>query len=412
VQGKRASTALSLGLAALCVVAFAAPALAAPAAKPRQAAATTNAVLATLTIRTPNVDIKGKKQTSFAKGASGQVLHQGDTLRTDATAGLAEISYTDGSYTRLGPNTEFSITKLSENQGVRQTQGTLTVGSTWNRAAKVAETGSFEVKAGGATAAVEGTLFSVVCTAATSCQFIDLFDPVLVTMGSAQVQLESAKTVTSEQGQLTSVENLTREDLLANLWVAGNIFLDNVLNFGQPTDLPPETAPPADQPPPRPPVGGGEPVVSADAIDVPGQYPPNGVIVVDQPNVQVGDQVAFRGSGCVPGETLSVLFDGGQVGTVPSDGQGNFAGSITIPVGTSPGQHLLTVRGSGCELNTVITVAGAGATRALAFTGSSNHTLTYVLAGFAAVMFGGVLVFGTRRRRAATTSPGARRPSG
>ena len=242
VQGKRVRTALSLGLAALCVAAFAAPALAAPAAKPRQAAATTNAVLATLTIRTPNVDIKGKKKTTFAKGASGQVLHEGDTLRTDATAGLAEISYTDGSYTRLGPNTEFSITKLTESQGVRQTQGTLTVGSTWNRAAKVAETGSFEVTAGGATAAVEGTLFSVVCTVPTSCQFIDLFDPVLVTMGGAQVQLESAKTVTSEQGQLTSVQNLTREDLLANLWVAGNIFLDNVLAFAEPTDLPPATA--------------------------------------------------------------------------------------------------------------------------------------------------------------------------
>ena len=409
VQGKRVSTALSLGLAALCVVAFAAPALAAPAAKPRQATATTNAVLATLTIRTPNVDIKGKKQTTFAKGASGQVLRQGDTLRTDATAGLAEISYTDGSYTRLGPNTEFSITKLSENQGVRQTQGTLTVGSTWNRAAKVAETGSFEVKAGGATAAVEGTLFSVVCTVATSCQFIDLFDPVLVTMGGAQVQLDSAKTVTSEQGQLTSVENLTREDLLANLWVAGNIFLDNVLNFGEPTDLPPASAPPADQPPPPP--TGGAPVIAADNIVAPGQYPPNGVIVVDQTDVQVGGEVAVRGSGCVPGETLSVLFDGAQVGTMPSDSGGNFAGSVTVPAGTNPGQHLITVRGSGCELNAVVTVVGAGATRALAFTGSSS-TLTYVLVGFAAVMFGGVLVLGTRRRRASTTSPGAGPPSG
>ena len=77
VQGKRVRTALSLGLAALCVAAFAAPALAAPAAKPRQATATTNAVLATLTIRTPNVDIKSKKKTTFAKGASGQVLRAG-----------------------------------------------------------------------------------------------------------------------------------------------------------------------------------------------------------------------------------------------------------------------------------------------------------------------------------------------
>ena len=163
------------------------------------------------------------------------------------------------------------------------------------------------------------------CTVATSCQFIDLFDPVLVTMGGTQVQLDSAKTVTSEQGQLTSVENLTREDLLANLWVAGNIFLDNVLAFAEPTDLPPETAPPAEQP--APPPTGGAPTIAADAITAPAQYPPNGDVVVDQPNVQVGDQVAFRGSGCVPGETLSVLFDGGQVGTVPSDGGGNFAGA-------------------------------------------------------------------------------------
>jgi LPXTG-motif cell wall-anchored protein len=105
------------------------------------------------------------------------------------------------------------------------------------------------------------------------------------------------------------------------------------------------------------------------------------------------------------------LFDGGQVGTMPSDSGGNFAGGVTIPAGTNPGQHLITVRGSGCELNAVVTVVGAGATRALAFTGSSNQTLTYVLAGFAAVMFGGVLVLGTRRRRAAT-SPGAGPPSG
>jgi LPXTG-motif cell wall-anchored protein len=193
--------------------------------------------------------------------------------------------------------------------------------------------------------------------------------------------------------------------------VAGNIFLDNVLAFAEPTDLPPATEPPADQPPPPPVAVAAAPTIAADAIVAPAQYPPNGDIVVNQPNVEVGDQVAFRGSGCVPGETLSVLFDGGQVGTVPSDGGGNFAGSITIPVGTNPGQHLLTVRGSGCELNTVITVAGAQATRALAFTGSSNHTLTYVLAGFAAVMFGGVLVFGTRRRRAATTSLGSGPPS-
>ena len=46
-------------------------------------------------------------------------------------------------------------------------------------------------------------------------------------------------------------------------------------------------------------------------------------------------------------------------------------------------------------LNANINVLGAN----LAFTGSSNHTGTYVLAGVAAVVVGLVLVVATRRRR-------------
>jgi LPXTG-motif cell wall-anchored protein len=145
-------------------------------------------------------------------------------------------------------------------------------------------------------------------------------------------------------------------------------------------------------------------VVSSSVV-APASYPPSGGIVVDQPNIEVGGEEAFRGSGCAPGETLGVLFDGTQVGTVPSDGSGNFAGSVTIPGGTSPGEHLLTVRGSACELNVVINVLGAAATRSLAFTGSSSHTLTYVLIGAVAVMLGAVLVIGSRRRRASGTPP-------
>ena len=104
---------------------------------------------------------------------------------------------------------------------------------------------------------------------------------------------------------------------------------------------------------------GNGPVVSAEAITAPAQYPPNGEIVVDDPNIEVGGRMVFRGSGCKPGETLSVLFDGAQTGTLPSDSQGNFAGSLSIPTGTPPGQHLLTVRGSACELNAVVNVLGS-----------------------------------------------------
>ena len=92
-------------------------------------------------------------------------------------------------------------------------------------------------------------------------------------------------------------------------------------------------------------------------------------------------------------EVLQVLFDGQFIGTITSDAQGAFAGSISIPQGTAPGVHGLTIKGAVCVLNADITVRGG-----LAFTGSSSHTTTYVLAGVAAVVVGFVLVVGTRRR--------------
>jgi FecR protein len=408
------------------VLACAAPALAASKSKPKKATTTSKPVLARLTVRNPNVDVKGKKQRAFHTGASGQVLRQGDSLKTDASGGLAEISYTDGSFTRLGPNTEFEITKLTEKQGARQTQGTLTVGSTWNRAAKVSETGSFEITAGGATAAVEGTLFSVVCTQPVaggppSCSFVDLHDPISVTLNGQLVNLVSGTKVDLNAGQLNALQNLTREDLLGNVWIAGNLFLDGLLGFAQPDDV---TAPSAAGNEGGGGGGGGggaggtggvsggggggaPPTVQvAPTIGSVSQYPPGGEIVVENPNVEAGGEVSFRGSGCLPGETVSVLFDHEQVGTLPVDAEGNFSGKITIPSDTPPGSHLLTVRGQNCELNAVINVlAGAH----LAFTGSSNHTITYVLGALAAVLFGTVLVFATRRRRSIGARP-ARAP--
>jgi len=118
--------------------------------------------LANLKVTADNVQIKQKGKSSFVAAKNGMGLKQGDTIKTDAD-GRAEIDYTDGSLTRLGASTVFTISKLTNERGGRQTQGTLSVGETWNRAAKVSETGSFEVKAGGTTAAVEGTAFVVQC---------------------------------------------------------------------------------------------------------------------------------------------------------------------------------------------------------------------------------------------------------
>ena len=170
--------------APLCVVAGAALVLPLVLAGPAGAKASTT-TLAKLKITATAVSVKPSGKSAFSPATNGRVLKQGDTIRTDAN-GRAEIDYTDGSLTRLGASTIFQITKLTNNKGGRQTQGTLSIGETWNRAAKVTETGSFEVKAGGTTAAVNGTAFVVKCpppvsgSSTTQCTVTAVVDSVNV----------------------------------------------------------------------------------------------------------------------------------------------------------------------------------------------------------------------------------------
>ena len=149
------------------------------------AAGKSGAPLASLKITADAVQVKQKGKSAFVAAKNGMALKQGDTIKTDAS-GTAEIDYTDGSITRLANSTVFTISKLTNEKGGRQTQGTLSVGETWNRAAKVSETGSFEVKAGGTTAAVEGTAFVAKCvpdsggTQEVDCTFTAVVDDIKV----------------------------------------------------------------------------------------------------------------------------------------------------------------------------------------------------------------------------------------
>jgi hypothetical protein len=144
-----------------------------------------DSALAHLKVTADNVTIKQNGKSSFVAAKNGMALKQGDTIKTD-DAGRAEVDYTDGSLTRLSGSTIFTISKLTNEKGGRQTQGTLSVGETWNRAAKVSETGSFEVKAGGTTAAVEGTAFVAKCVPQdggdqqVSCTFTAVVDNIHV----------------------------------------------------------------------------------------------------------------------------------------------------------------------------------------------------------------------------------------
>jgi hypothetical protein len=242
---------------ALCVVTLvvgtAGIAEAKPAKKPK-APKKPAVTLATLKVLGPTVQVKSAGKANYATAKSGRVLHQGDAIKTD-TSGLAEIDYTDGSLTRLGVSTEYTLTTLTDKQGARQTKGTLTVGQTWNRAAKVTQSGSFEVTAGGATAAVEGTAFAYSCQQTPTgllCQVVDVVDNVNVSSTAGGVTaLDPATSVDLTNGVPGDVTDLSFEDLASNTFIFNNVTLDYFSGKGAGVDEFPPPPPPPTAPPVR-----------------------------------------------------------------------------------------------------------------------------------------------------------------
>jgi FecR protein len=219
--------ALVVGLAVLPATTSNAP--------PRSAVrGATAAPVAVLQVDRPVVEVRKRGARSYRVATDGQKMHMGDTVRTGNGSG-AEVDYSDGSLTRLGPATEFTVARLTEERGGHQTRGSLTVGQTWSRAAKVTETGSFEVTAGQTTAAVEGTAFAFSCTASgtRTCTVVDVVDDVdVTTTGGARAQLVPATSVDSLDDQLGSRRFLTRQDLLNDPFIVMNLLRDQAAGKG------------------------------------------------------------------------------------------------------------------------------------------------------------------------------------
>lgn len=218
--------ALALGLAAagpLASVAGAAPA----AAKPK--------AVAVLKIQNLSVSVQKKGAGDFKPAKDGQKLHEGDTVQTDA-AGLAEVDYSDDSYTRLDVSTTLKIVKLSDDQGNRQVETSVDAGRTWNRTAALTESQSFEQSGAGATAAVVGTAFAVQCdapvapaTTSAHCTTIAI-EHVTKWTGAdgVPINLNPLDSCDATNGVLCQdITHLTPDQL--GDWIQSNLYLDLVL---------------------------------------------------------------------------------------------------------------------------------------------------------------------------------------
>jgi FecR protein len=175
---------------------------------------------------------------------SGDSVTPGQVLSTDST-GLAQVSYPDGSLTRLDSDTIFKVVALTANSGSRQTLGSVSGGKVWNKVSKLSRSGSFEVEAGGTTAAVRGTSFAVECTSGSDCNIISVIHTVVVTSTQTgqSATLPPTFEVNASNGVLGSTVQLTAAQLAADSWIESNLRKDGDKPF---------TAPPAPPPPPAP----------------------------------------------------------------------------------------------------------------------------------------------------------------
>ncbi|HEX9644880.1 MAG TPA: FecR family protein [Acidimicrobiia bacterium] len=158
---------------------------------------------ATLRIHVGTVEVQAGSG-AFAAATDGQVLSEGDTVRTGAD-GRASIDWPDGSVTRLDFETTFSIEELSGGGTVlapaTAIESNQDTGSTYNRVTDLTEAGDrFSIDTPTASASVQGTEFYVLVGP-------DGSTTVIVTEGAVVVTTESGEEVVVEAGETVVVND-------------------------------------------------------------------------------------------------------------------------------------------------------------------------------------------------------------
>ena len=126
-------------------------------------------------------------------------------------------------------------------------------------------------------------------------------------------------------------------------------------------------------------------------------------IIVNPSTTTVGGTVTVQGSGCPANTTVTIKIGDVVVGTVVSDGDGNFVDpNIVLPPSIVPGTYTVHALCGDLDLTTVLSVSALAPTTT-ATTGTLPRTGTdaglWVKVGLSLVAVGGLLVLATRRRR-------------
>jgi hypothetical protein len=182
-------------------------------------------VTVTLRIHAGTVEVQAGADTGFATASDGQILGEGDTVRTGPD-GRASIEWFDGSVTRLDFGTVFRIADLASAglSGGSRVEAEQTAGTTFNRVIGLTETGSrFSVATPTASAAVQGTTFIVINNPDGSTTVAVTDGTVVVTTATgAEVVVEAGSMVTVDAAGNVSGPLPIPEELLDGEWIRYN----------------------------------------------------------------------------------------------------------------------------------------------------------------------------------------------
>jgi hypothetical protein len=148
---------------------------------------------------------------AYNAATSGQVLAAGDSLRT-VNLGRAAIQFSDGSLTRLAPNSEVTIdeAQLQRSGALKQVTLTQRAGRTLSTVQRLASGGGFKVNGRSTSAEVRGTVFEVYAVADGSVVY-KLFQGKLLVSASGSTTLSSGQQVTvnphNQIGRVSAIAN-------------------------------------------------------------------------------------------------------------------------------------------------------------------------------------------------------------
>jgi LPXTG-motif cell wall-anchored protein len=127
-------------------------------------------------------------------------------------------------------------------------------------------------------------------------------------------------------------------------------------------------------------------------------------IIVNPVTVAVGGTFTVEGSGCPANVTVTIQINGTTVGTVTSNGEGDFiTGNITLPPSITAGQYTVHALCGDLDLTAVLSVSALAPVTTVApattlpVTGTNSGD--WVKVGLSLLAVGGLLVLATRRRR-------------